>query len=40
LLWYAAALQLFKGGKTNIEATLVGGWIGQKDAQGLQFAET
>jgi hypothetical protein len=39
LLWYSAALQLLTGGKTNIEATLVGGWIGQKDAQGFQFAE-
>jgi hypothetical protein len=39
LLWYSAVLKLLTGGKTNIEATLIGGWIGQKDAQGFQFAE-
>ena len=39
LLWYSAALQLLSGGQTNIEATLVGGWIGQKDAKGFQFGE-
>ena len=32
-------MQLFTGGKTNIEATLVQVWIGKKNAQGFHFVE-
>jgi hypothetical protein len=39
LIWNTAALQLLTGGKTNIEATPVWLWIGQKDPQSFHVAE-